>query len=353
MDVYADKLKENLRRLHQDGIEVDEFRPQMSCLTRRLPEFYNFRMRINRYIGFPIQARRTRGMLNHILDHGYAHLLHVLDPNKTVLTVHDVIPILGGMGKIRGVNLSRRRWLSEWTARYYKKARRIIASSENTKNDLIKYCACDPEAITVVYLGIDSSFRPIPSLKKKECRIALGLPHENVKLVLITGQEFYKNQITSIKVMENLQRKYGKSIWLVRLGRSSSEWDLGIMNSSFQHQVVYLEDLSPDKMPQLYNAVDCLLFPSWYEGFGLPPVEAMASGTPVVTSCVASLPEVVGEAGLMFPPDDVVGLSEAVEALLENENLRQAQIQKGLDHAKQFDWTKTAARTMEIYEEVI
>jgi len=353
MEVYADNLMANLRRLGQNGIEIDEFRPCMSSLARRLPEIANCRMRINRYVGFPIQARRTRGMLNHILDHGYAHLLQVLDPKRTVLTVHDVIPILGGMGKIRGVDLGRRRWLSEWTARYYKKARRIIANSESTKSDLVKHCGCDPEVITVVYMGINSGFQPVPGLKRKEYRITLGLPPENVKLVLITGQQFYKNQVASIRVMEHLQRRYGSTIWLVRLGRSSAEWDLAIANSSFQQQVTYLADLPSDRMPQLYNAVDCLLFPSWYEGFGLPPVEAMASGTPVVTSCVASLPEVVGEAGLMVSPDNVVGLAEAVEALLENESLRQAQIQKGLEHVKKFDWTKNAIKTMEIYNEII
>jgi len=201
METYADNLKINLSRLNRNGIDIDEFRPRMLHLARRRPEFVNFCMRINRYIAFPIQARRTRGMLNHILDHGYAHLLQVLDPKKTVLTVHDVIPILGGLGKIQGINLNRRRWLSEWTARYYKKARRIIASSESTKSDLVQYCGCNPEAITVVYLGVNSSFRSVSGSKKSECRIALGLPHDRVKLVLITRQEYYKNQVTSIKVM--------------------------------------------------------------------------------------------------------------------------------------------------------
>jgi len=126
-----------------------------------------------------------------------------------------------------------------------------------------------------------------------------------------------------------------------------------IANSPFQNQVTYLEDLPSDKMPELYNAVDCLLFPSWYEGFGLPPVEAMASGTPVVTSCVASLPEVVGEAGLMVSPDNVRGLAEAVEALLENRHLREEQIRKGLEHAKKFDWERNAVMTMEVYKEII
>ena len=353
METYADNLRINLDSLNQSGIDFDEFRPRMFHLARRLPEFANCRMRVNRYIGFPIQAKRTRGILNHILDHGYAHLLQVLDPKRTVLTVHDVIPILGGLGKIHGINLNRRRWLSEWTARYYKKARRIIASSESTKNDLVKYCGCNPEVITVVYLGVHSSFRPVSDSKKSECRISLGLPHDKIKLVLITGQEYYKNQVTSIRVMEHLQRRYGSSIWLVRLGRSSSEWNLAIANSPFQHQVTYLTDLPSDKMPQLYNAVDCLLFPSWYEGFGLPPLEAMASGTPVVASCVASLPEVVGEAGFMVSPDNVGGLAAAIEALLEDGNLRQIQIQKGLEHAKKFDWERNAVMTMEVYKEII
>ena len=353
MEVYADNLKANLRRLDQNWIEFDEFRPRISRLADRLPELANFRMRVSRYVDFPIQTRQTCGMLNHILDHGYAHLLRVLDPNRTVLTVHDVIPILRGIGKIRGVKVNRRPWLSEWTARHYKRARRIIATSKSTKHDLVKYCGCDPEIIKVVYLGVNSNFQPFSEEKRKECRVTLGLPQENVKLVLITGQQFYKNQVTSIRVMERLQHRYGDSIWLVRLGRSSSEWKLAIESSSFQHQVAYLTDLPSDRMPQLYNAVDCLLFPSWYEGFGLPPVEAMATGTPVVTSCAGSLPEVVGEAGLMALPDDVVGLAEGVEALLENESLRQAQIQKGLDHVKQFNWARNAATTMEIYREII
>ena len=217
----------------------------------------------------------------------------------------------------------------------------------------MKYCGCDPDLITVVYLGINSNFRSVSCSKKKECRIALDLPRERVKLVLITGQQFYKNQVTSLRVMEHLQRKYGNSIWLVRLGRSSSEWNVAVANSSFRHQVSYLADLPSDKMPQLYNAVDCLLFPSWYEGFGLPPLEAMASGTPVVASCVASLPEVVGEAGFMVSPDNVVGFAAAIEALLEDDNLRETQIQKGLDHVKNFDWAKNAAMTMEVYKEII
>ena len=105
-------------------------------------------------------------------------------------------------------------------------------------------------------------------------------------------------------------------------------------------------------MPQLYNAVDCLLFPSWYEGFGVPPLESMACGTPVVTSNVASLPEAVGDAGLMESPDDVPGLANAVNRLLEDSEFREDHIKRGLKHVKGFDWATNAAQTMSIYKEI-
>ena len=353
MEVYAENLIENLKHLSRSRVTIDDYRPHISSAMSRLPDCANLRMRMCRYVSLPQQARRSPGDVNHILDHGYAHLLQVLNPRATVLTVHDVIPILGGRGEIRGTKLNGRRWLSEWTARYYKRARRIIAISESTKSDLVENCRCVSERISVVYPGINPAFSPDQGSKKQVHRKSLGLPPLGVKLVLITGQEFYKNQITSLRVVEALRERYGGSIWLVRLGREDPEWNREIERSPVRSQISNLEDLASDKMAQLYNAVDCLLFPSWYEGFGLPPAEAMACGLPVVTSRVASLPEVVGDAGLMVSPSDVRGLADAVAALLDNHDFRQSQIQKGLIRARRFDWRKNADSTMAIYEEII
>ena len=93
-------------------------------------------MRAARYIDYPLHIKNISGGINHILDHGYAHLLSVLDPDKTVVTVHDIIPILAGLGKMPGVKPSGRAWLSEISARFYKKARCIIEISKNNKSDL-------------------------------------------------------------------------------------------------------------------------------------------------------------------------------------------------------------------------
>jgi glycosyltransferase involved in cell wall biosynthesis len=106
-------------------------------------------------------------------------------------------------------------------------------------------------------------------------------------------------------------------------------------------------------MVDLYNSVDCLLFPSLYEGFGWPPLEAMACGAPVVTSNVASLPEVVGEAGLMREPGDVEGLAASVRAVLEDADLRKNLTERGLVRAKSFTWERHATQIIQAYEELV
>ena len=353
MEIYAAHLLKNLRELDQHEFTFTEYRPVVGRLARLLPDTANLRMRAARYIDYPAQARKRNGTVNHILDHGYAHLLKVLDPERTVITVHDIIPLLACRGKIKGVNKDRKRWLSEYSARFYKNARHIIAISENTKRDLVAHCDCNPESITVIYYGINPVFKPINNVERNELRKTLGLPQNNSKLVLITGQEFYKNQPTSLKVMESLYQIYGPTVQLVRLGRKSPEWSSAISNSPLKDQVINIDYLSSEDMLRLYNAVDCLLFPSWYEGFGLPPLEAMACGTPVVTSNAASLPEAVGGAGLMFAADDAAGMAGAIERLFNNHEFRNDQVRKGLEHVKKFAWHDHATRTMNIYRNIV
>ena len=354
MDGYALSLIENFGKHYSDSIELDVFKPHISPWVQRLPEKLNLKMRAARYIDYPLQIKNISGGINHILDHGYAHLLSVLDPDKTVVTVHDIIPILAGLGKMPGVKPSGRAWLSEITAKFYKKARWIISVSENTKRDLINYCGCDPDRIKVVYHGLHKSFVSTidNSISKATAREKLGLPADGVKLILIAGRIFYKNHKTCIKVFSLLNKKYGKSIKLVRLGAADDEWRKLLVEYSVEKEVININYLASNQMPFIYSAVDCLLFPSLYEGFGLPPIEAMACGTPVVCSNVASLPESAGDAALYCEPEDVHGLAEATESVLTDESLRKGMVDKGFVHIKRFDWTENAKQVMNIYQSI-
>ena len=347
-------LRKALIKNYSDFIELDVFKPQISPWVQRLPERLNLKMRVARYIDYPLQVKNISGGINHILDHGYAHLLAVLDPDKTVVTVHDIIPILVGLGKVSGVKPSGRAWLSEITARFYKKARWIISVSENTKRDLINYCGCDPDRIKVVYHGLHKSFVSTidNSISKATARGKLGLPVDGVKLILITGQIFYKNHKICIKVFSILNKKYGKSIKLVRLGADNDEWRRLVVEHSAEEDVINIDYLASDQLPLIYSAVDCLLFPSLYEGFGWPPIEAMACGTPVVCSNAASLPESAGDAALYCEPEDVDGLAQATESVLMDESLRKGMVDKGFMHIKRFDWVENAKQVMNIYQSI-
>lgn len=121
---------------------------------------------------------------------------------------------------------------------------------------------------------------------------------------------------------------------------------------NLQKDVIFSDYVPDEYLTLLYNAADLFVYPSLYEGFGLPPLEAMACGTPVITSNTSSLPEVVGDAGVMIDPYDVDGLAKAMFEVLTNEGLREDMRKKGLKRAKLFSWEKTAKETLKIYEEV-
>ena len=352
MEIYTHNLSTGLRELDGHRFDIQEYRPKINGISSLLPDIANMRMRFARYVSYPNNARKQHSKLNHIVDHGYAHLLRYLDPTKTIVTVHDLIPLLRWKGAIASVEAGTRPWLNEWSFNHLQKARHLIAISNNTKNDLIEYCGCKDENITVIYYGINSQFKIYEQLQRANIRRSFGFPDSDTHLVLISGSAFYKNQFTSLKVLERLQHTCKRPVKLVRLGESHAEWMQAVTKSGLKDHVLELGYLPSDRMSDLYNSVDCLLFPSWYEGYGWPPLESMACGTPVVTSNVASLPEVVGNAGFMQAPDDVEGLSLAVHRMLEDLNIRQHFIQQGLMRSKLFNWKNNIADTLKIYEQI-
>ena len=353
MERYADQLAAALRQSMPEGWQLGEFRPRIARWLEAPPLAERNRLRLARYLGYPCAVMLRKGEINHVLDQGYGHLSCVLPRRRSVITVHDLIPLLRWKGAIRGIAPGRRPWLNELSAKALRHAAYLIATSESTRRDLIRHLGCDPHRISVVYPGLDPSMRPLAPGEHGELRARLGLPGSEIRLVLIMGDAFYKNHETSLAVLQRLGELCRPPPMLVRLGRSSEAWQRSLRAHGLEARALTLAPLADARMVELYNAVDCLLFPSWYEGFGLPVIEAMACGTPVVASNAAALPEAAGEAAALAAPDDVGGLAELVRAALDDKAVRQAQVEKGLRHAARFSWDKAAAETWRVYEKVL
>jgi len=348
MEVYANGLFEALRATSPSRGRVEQYRPKYPFGGKWINPWID---RMARYCSYPLQARRHQRAINHIIDHGYAHLLMALDPRRTVITVHDLIPIAANRGKIPGLRRYRP-LLSEFSGRFLRKALWLIAVSQQTKTDLIELCSVPDYKIRVIPQGLSREFRVLAKTSKAELRHRLGLQPKDGFLILITGRQFYKNNETSLRVLHELRRNSNLDCRLLWLGNRLAEQHPEVRQLGLDSVVTGIEPKDTESLVEIYNAVDCLLFPSLYEGFGWPPLEAMACGTPVVCSNAASLPEVVGDAAHVAEPKDAEAFVAHIMTVLTNEAIRTSFIEKGLARASQFSWTKHADAVWAVYHDM-
>lgn len=358
MDVYADQLYAALSQ-PCDDLDVDQFSPR-AVFTDSAENIW--RARFNRYIAYPWQVRRQSADVHHVLDHGYAHLVRKLSPGRTICTVHDLIPFLRWTGKIPGATLSgekfhragKRPHLNIYSLQHLVEFDHIISISKNTRRDLVEHFGLEESRISVVPLGVPSIFRPLPDVNiqnfiKRQGWQAGG----NVKRILITGIEFYKNHHTALRVFEKVIEQADVEVRLIRAGQNSVHFDEWVNQRGLGKQVDTIFVSNHADMALLYNSVDCLLFPSLYEGFGMPVVEALACGTPVVTSNVASLPEITTDFVFTHDPEDCEGLLKSVLASLFETEIIQNFFTEGPQWSSQFLWSNVAEKTLRIYEDVL
>ena len=351
MEVYSDNLEHALKPIVH-SLQVNSHIPSIPNWLSKYKLPHGFRIRYARYFSYPNQAKKNQGIINHIIDQSYGHLLNTLDPKRTIITVHDIIPILAWKGLIPKLSYPHFPLLYKMSIKALSKARAIIAVSQNTKNDLIAHCGLNANNITVIHNGIDSRFCSFSKEKKKFLRDRFGFPDQNTHVILISGFQSYKNNLVSFQVVSKLQQQ-NKNVQLVWLGGNNKLCIEYSKRVNLNNKAIPISNLSFDQIVELYNSVDCLLFPSLYEGFGFPPLEAMACGTPVIASNAASIPEVVGNAAIMLPPDDVDGLTEAVKGILENKMLRDDYIKRGYANTNRFTWERSASKVFSLYKKIL
>ncbi len=252
-------------------------------------------------------------------------------------------------------------FLTPESSRYYgqidravKRADHILADSHSTRDDVLNHLEVPPQRVTTVHLAPSPVFRPITNRQEvRRSALRYGLPPDFI--IFVGTLEPRKNIPTLLKALRQLHDR-NFDVHLATVGRKGwlyKDIFATVTELKLAEYVHFLENVSNEDLARLYNAARCLTLPSYYEGFGLPPLEAMACGTPVVVSDRSSLPEIVGDAGLLIDPDSPEDLCEALARVLEDGDLRASLRQKGLRRSGEFSWAKAARETMAVYDKVL
>jgi glycosyltransferase involved in cell wall biosynthesis len=291
-----------------------------------------------------------------------AHIPHLFSiprnlPCPYVITVHDVLEHMYGAGE--GSNLKRLLHF-HLTRHVLKGAKRILAVSKFTKSEIEKLFAIPGQRIEVVYNAIDERFLR-GHATEADRQILAERYLVTYPFLLYAGRiSPHKNLVRIIEAFSALKAQLEKQpqyadLKLIIIGDELSKHpDLRrtVIRSGVQNDVRFMGFVPIEMLRLFYDAAKIFVFPSLYEGFGLPPLEAMAHGTPVVTSNISSLPEVVGNAAVLVNPENVFEIMRALHRVLLDQSVRDRIRQRGYEQVRKFSWDASAQRILEVYEEV-
>jgi glycosyltransferase involved in cell wall biosynthesis len=277
----------------------------------------------------PRLLRRMRPALTH-----FQHVIAPGAPARTVVTIHDLSferdpTVMGARDRF---------FFRTMVPRSVRRADRVLAVSGRTKRDLVEYYGLDEAKVVVTRNGVDPLFRPDGDRRD-------GDPY----LLFVGALQPRKDPVVAIEALSLTS----SGLRLVLVGPDKgAERDArnAVSRLGLNGRVEFAGHVAKDELARLYRGAEALVFPSRYEGFGLPVVEAMASGTPVVATAAGALPEVAGEAAILVDPADPVALAGGIErALVDRERL----VQAGLEQVRKYSWRETARRTLAVYRELL
>jgi glycosyltransferase involved in cell wall biosynthesis len=341
-------LEPNLRVFVNDPRE-SRLRPPLSALPTHTAHLPRKRWRLRAavsYFGGPSMDHAFDGVT---LFHATEHLLPKLTRARSVFTLHDTAYLLFPQYHL----LQNRVYLTLMMPRFLARADRIIAVSEATRRDALRCYRLAPEEIVVIPEGVEPRFRPEPNpTRLAAVRQKYALPE---RFILCVGTiEPRKNLPTLLDAYGALRQNHPQ-VGLVIAGSQGWLYESffdRLRSLGLENRVTLTGYVPDDDLPALINCAEVFAFPSVFEGFGLPPLEAMACGVPVVCSNASSLPEVVGEAGLLLPPHDVRAWADALARSLTDAQLRADLRARGLARSRLFTWEAAALHTLQVYQSV-
>lgn len=309
----------------------------------------NFKIKVIDQPVFSNMANLSLSRLLNSLDIDVFHSPHFIYPwflkGRGIATVHDLIPYRFP----KTMFLKDRLKFKAAVRLTLRKANHVIAVSGSTKKDIVELLGHKDSKISIIYEGIDRDFTGLiekdsfPPELPQEFLLYVGAfrLHKNINGIL----ESYKNLPPDIK------EKYP----LVFVGKEDPrylDFTRIVRQSGLEQNVIRLENVSEDELVSIYKSAKLLLMPSFYEGFGLPALESMRCGTPVIASNLSSFPEILGDSAILADPYDVDSISKAILLLLNNQEKYEFYVNKGLEKAATYSWSKAARETLEVYEKV-
>jgi glycosyltransferase involved in cell wall biosynthesis len=345
--------QETIYRLFVSGARVDELPvpPASNFIWKSTQISPTWLARIwhRARLGIPVEVFTGRVDLYHATDFV---LPPTLSGTRTLLTVHD----LSFVRVPDSASPKLKSYLDVVVPRSVINADHVLADSYATKKDLVELYGVPDEKVTVLLSGVDSRFYQVKDSSAIMTTRSLYNLDESSPYILSVGTvQPRKNYGLLIKALAQLRSK-GYDLSLVIAGGKGWLEDpiyQTLHDEQMENYVHFIGFADEEHLPALYSGACCLAFPSLYEGFGLPVLEAMACGTPVITSNVSSLPEVAGDAALLVNPYNLDELVHALQRLIDDNDLRQQLIERGLERVKQFTWVKAARQLRQIYADLL
>lgn len=336
MDILGNLILNGLKKFK--NIKTSFFLPKIKF------NFFLFsnliQMRFERFISYPLQIINIKHVdIAHIIDHGYCHLFHFLNAKFKIITFNDLIPILFEK------KFNKNSILLKFSLLFISKYDHIISISQQSKNDLIKYKKINPHKISVVYPPVEESIFNLKKINKLKVYKKYNLPH-NAKKIIVFDRIFYKNFVFSLKIFKKLL-KLNENIILIKIGNFKD-----LTNEICHNKIYQLNPNSRSDMSELYKSCDLLLFPSLYEGYGLPCIEAMKCGLPVISSNKGSLKEIVHKKNF-FKLNNEKKIIQHIHKLLTNKKFLALNKKISINQSKKFKEKDYYLNILKIYNRII
>ncbi|MBN2209379.1 MAG: glycosyltransferase family 4 protein [Candidatus Coatesbacteria bacterium] len=317
------------------------------------PNFRTIRNKSRRYsireaIGLPLKSRKLSLDLLHWMHYASSPLKYC----RYVVSIHDINHLL------------MPEFLSSRTAGAYARtmlkiavrvADRIITATNTSKAEIVEHLNAQEDKVRVIHNGVAEVFKPQPpeqAIEGLKTRYGIEPPF----ILYVGSLREHKNVGSLLEAFLILKKNLGSEHKLVIAGdhrKQTAVLSQRAHSMRLNQSVMFLGSVRHDRLPELYCGADVFVFPTLYEGFGLPPLEAMACGTPVCLSRIPVLEEVAGDAAAFFDPNDPLDMANVIAAVLQDQAKHKAAIEKGLERARAFPWQHTAEQTLNVYREVL